>query len=121
MSVQVSEDLEQRIVSVRVTGKLTKEDYSKLVPEVETALARSGKINMEFDLHDFHGWAAGALWEDVKFDVKHFSDIGRVAIIGDKKWEHGLAVFAKPFTAAKIKYFDRARARDAETWLAVHE
>jgi SpoIIAA-like len=65
----------------------------------------------------FHGWEAGALWEDVKFDIKHFADIERLAMVGDKKWQHGMAAFCKPFTKATIRYFDHAEAAEARTWL----
>jgi len=34
-------------------------------------------------MEDFQGWDAGALLEDVKFDVKHFSDIEWLAFVGD--------------------------------------
>ena len=37
----------------------------------------------------FQGWDAGAAWEDLKFDLKHFGDIERLAMVGDKKWQHG--------------------------------
>ena len=30
---------------------------------------------MLFDMTGFHGWEAGALWEDTKFAIKHFGDI----------------------------------------------
>jgi len=33
----------------------------------------------------FHGWDAGALWEDIKFDIKHFGDIERLADGRDKE------------------------------------
>ena len=42
-------------------------------------------------MKDFHGWDAGALWEDIKFDLKHFSDIERVAMVGEKKWQKGMS------------------------------
>lgn len=35
---------------------------------------------------------------------------------GDKKWEQGkqgMSVFCKPFTTAKIRYFDRAAIANA--------
>jgi hypothetical protein len=34
-----------------------------------------------------------------------------------QKWEKGMSVFCKPFTTAKIRYFDKAQAADARTWL----
>ena len=58
-----------------------------------------------------------ALWEDIKFDVKHFRDIERLAMVGDSKWEAGMAVFCKPFTSAKIKYFDVSKVDDAREWI----
>ena len=53
-----------------------------------------------------------------KFDVKHFSDIERLAMVGDSKWESGMAKFCKPFTTAKVKYFDEAKLTEAETWIS---
>ncbi len=52
-------------------------------------ISQFGKIRILFEMQDFHGWKSGALWRDVQFDVKHFKDIERVAILGEKAWEHG--------------------------------
>ena len=66
-------------------------------------------------MHDFHGWTLGAVWEDVKFDLRHFSHIERLALVGDTKWEAGMAMFCKPFTTAKVRYFDESKAEEAST------
>jgi hypothetical protein len=29
-------------------------------------------------------------FEDIKFDLKHFADIERLALVGDRKWEAGI-------------------------------
>jgi hypothetical protein len=57
------------------------------------------------------------MWEDLKFDLKHWKDIERLAIVGDKKWEKGMAAFCKPFTKAQIRYFDAAQVAEAREWL----
>lgn len=106
---------------VRITGKLTKEFYDRLEPAVEEQIAEHGKLRLLVELIDFHGWTAGALWEDIKFDVKHFNDIERLALVGDSKWEQGMAVFCKPFTTAKVKYFDRSELDQAEQWLVAEQ
>ena len=67
---------------------------------------------------DLHGWDAGALWEDTKFAIEHFSDIERLAVVGEKKWQHVITTFCKPFTKATIRYFDHADAAEARKWLA---
>ncbi len=105
------------LLEVAVTGKLTREFYEEFVPTVENLIAEQGKIRVLFEMHDFHGWTAGALWEDIKFDIKHWRHIEQLAIVGETKWEHGMAVFCKPFTTAKVKYFDRADRDEARTWL----
>ena len=71
-----------------------------------------------FDMTGFHGWDVGALWEDTKFAIKHFSDIERLAMVGETKWEKGMATFCRPFTKATIRYFDHANAAEARKWLA---
>ncbi len=107
-----------KLLEVRISGKLTKEAYEKLVPVVDRQIKESGKVRILLVLDDFHGWTLGALWEDTKFDLKHWKDIERLAIVGETKWEAGMAVFCKPFTTAKIKYFDHAKLDEARKWIA---
>jgi SpoIIAA-like len=106
-----------RVLEVRVVGKLTKEAYETFVPAVDAQIKQYGKLRILFVMQDFHGWTAGALWEDLKFDVTHWKDIERLAVGGDKKWEKGMAAFCKPFTKAEIRYFDLAQLEQAREWL----
>lgn len=118
-TVEIEEEAPRNVVNVRLTGKLTREDYQVFVPEIEDRIKEHGKIRILLELADFHGWTAGALWEDTKFDLHHFNDIERLAIVGDKKWEKGMAVFCKAFTTAKIQYFDISEKDEARRW--IHE
>ena len=102
---------------VKVTGKLTKEAYEAFAPIVDQQIQEHGKLRLIFEMHDFHGWTAGALWEDTKFDFKHWKEIERLAIIGETKWQAGMSTFCKPFTTAKIQYFDHANRDGALAWI----
>lgn len=106
------------LLHVKVTGKLTADGYREFAPIVDQLIQEHGKVRILFEMHDFHGWTAGALWEDIKFDYKHWKDIERLAIVGESKWEEGMAKFCKPFTSATIQYFDHSRLDEARTWLA---
>jgi hypothetical protein len=117
MSLEFAEQNNGRVVSVRVSEKLVKEDYERFVPEVERLIDAHGKIRVLFEMHDFHGWVASALWEDIKFDVKHFNDIERVAMVGEKKWQQWMSSFCRPFTTAKIQYFESDEADRAREWI----
>ena len=105
-------------LEVTLTGKLVKEDYNTFVPAVDQAIELQGKIRMLVVMHDFHGWTASAAWEDTKFGARHFHDIERLAMVGETKWQHGMAIFCKPFTAATVRYFERDKIEAARAWLS---
>ena len=117
MTVELLETDEGKVLTIKATGKLSKEDYEAFVPKVEQLIKHFGKIRILFEMKDFHGWDAGALWQDIKFDIKHFKDIERLAMVGDRKWEKGMSVFCKPFTTAKIKYFESKDSDKAQAWI----
>jgi len=108
---------EKNYLALKATGKLEKADYEEFCARVEQLIQQRGKLRILLEMEDFHGWTAGALWEDVKFDMKHFNDIERLALVGDSKWEKGMAAFCKPFTTAKVRYFPRAEIEEAKRWL----
>ncbi|HEY3861934.1 MAG TPA: STAS/SEC14 domain-containing protein [Verrucomicrobiae bacterium] len=117
MAIQFSESIGGKTVVVRVSGKLSHEDFLQFVPEFEEAARRIGKFRVLFVMDDFHGWETDAVWDEIKFDLKHVTDIERMAMVGDKKWEKNLTAFCKPFSTAKIRYFDQTAAVEAQAWL----
>jgi hypothetical protein len=117
MSVELREEADGKILVIALSGKLTKHDYERFVPHVAQLIGEHGKLRILCELNDFHGWKAGALWEDIKFDFKHFADIERLAFIGNKAWELGMSVFCHPFTTASVRYFDESQAEEARKWI----
>jgi hypothetical protein len=105
------------IVEVALTGKLEREDYEEFAPAIDALIREHGKIRLLVRLVDFQGWSAGALWEDLKVDLKHFNDIERLAFVGEETWEKGMAAFCKPFTTAEIRFFTPVEIDDARAWL----
>jgi hypothetical protein len=61
-------------------------DYDVFVPGIEGMIHKHGKVRILLEMHDFHGWDTSALWEDIKFDWKHYSDIEKIAMVGNSKW-----------------------------------
>jgi hypothetical protein len=116
MPIQFNEENEGKSVVVRVTGKLAATDYAELIPAVDRLIRLHGKLRLLFELTAFQGWEPGAFWDELKFDLNHFADIERIAIIGDKKWEQDMTAFYRPFTEATIRYFSVADAAQAWKW-----
>jgi hypothetical protein len=107
-----------KVLGFKMSGKLHDEDYKKFVPLVDDAIAKQGKVRILAQFHDFHGWDAKALWDDIKFSTTHCTKIERIALVGENKWQAWMAKVCKPFTMAKLRYFDAADIDAAKSWLA---
>lgn len=107
-----------KVLGFRMSGKLHDEDYKTFVPMVDEAIAKSGKVRLLAEFHDFHGWDLKALWDDIKFSTTHCTKIERIALVGEKSWEKWMAGVCKPFTMAKIRYFGPGETAAATAWLA---
>ena len=117
MGIHLTGKNDGEVLEVQVSGKPVHEDHEHFVPEFERLLKDHGKTRVLFEMADSPGWEGAALWDDIKFDLKHFSDIERLAMVGDKKRERGVSLFCKPFTTAKIRYFDHGAIAEARAWL----
>lgn len=117
MPIQVTEEDGGKMLVVHVSGKLAKEDYERFVPEFERLLLQHGKLRLLLDMTGLHGWEAGALWEDTKFAIHHFADIERIGVVGEEKWQHAMATFCKPFTKAKVRFFEHTGVAEARKWV----
>lgn len=106
-----------KILGFKMSGKLHDADYKTFVPMVDTAIATGGKVRLLAQFDDFHGWDMHALWDDIKFATTHRTKIERIALVGDKAWEKWMATVCKPFTMAKVRYFDAASIDSAWAWL----
>lgn len=105
------------VLGFKLSGKLHDVDYKTFVPAIDAAIAKQGKVRLLAQFHDFQGWDARALWDDIKFSTTHCTKIDRIALVGEKKWEQWMATVCKPFTMATIKYFDASNIADAQKWL----
>jgi hypothetical protein len=108
----------QKVLGFKMSGKLHDEDYQKFVPLVDDAVAQQGKVRILAQFEDFHGWDLHALWDDIKFSTTHCTKIERIALVGEKTWEKWMTKVCKPFTMAKIKYFDASEIDAAKDWIA---
>lgn len=117
MAIELIEQRGGKLLEIHVSGKLTTRDYEQFIPKLEALIRQHGNVDLLFEMSDFHGWEAGAMWEDTKFAFRHFGDIGRMAVVGEKKWQEWMTSLCRPLTRAEIRYFDHAQAGEAMAWL----
>ena len=73
--IEILTGLPPHAVGFKLSGKLHDEDYKTFVPLVDAEIAKEGKVNVLAMFHDFHGWDAKALWDDIKFSTTHCTKI----------------------------------------------
>ena len=107
-----------KVIALKAHGKLVHADYQKVVPMLEDIIEEHGSLRCYFEMCDFHGITPHAMWDELKFDVKHCKDIERCAVVGNKhshKWMSNIsgAIFRK----ADMKYFDVSESDEAWQWI----
>jgi hypothetical protein len=119
MSMAIQHNVENggKLLVIHITGKLVKANYERFVPELVRLVREHGKLRIPFEMSDFHGWEGNAMWEDLRFAIRYYADIDGRAMIGEKKWQHGMVTFCKPFTKAAVRYFDRIDAVEVRKWM----
>ena len=116
-TAHVDEVIHDKFLEFHLHGRLSRTDFEKFVPETERLIRASVEIRLLVILHDFHGWDAGALWEDIKWDVKHFHRIERLAIVGEKTWHKWMTGFSRPFATTEVRYFTLEELPAARAWI----
>ena len=106
------------LIVVRASGTLTTKDYEAAIPELKHAMELSeGPLRVLIRLEDFHGWEIGALWRELKFDLKYRDDFGRIAVVGESSLEKWGTTLSAPFAKAEMRFFPLSREEEAEAWL----
>ena len=118
MPIRINEASGEQFLVVHVWGKLVKADYERFLPQFAKLSQRPGKLRLLFDMIGFQGWDPSALWDEIKFDLRHASDFERVATVGDNVWERVTGILIKPFTKAQTRYFDATQYAAAREWLS---
>src|ERR1700761_1886505 len=116
-TAHVDEVTHGRVLEVDLHGRLTRRDFDQLVPDTEKLIARFGKIRLVVTMHDFEGWDIGALWEEIKWEAKHFHHIERIALVGEERWQKRMAAICNSFTTGSVRYFPFSQIEVAYAWV----
>ena len=109
--IEQIKDLPAGTLGFRAHGQVTADDYENIiVPDVEAAFALNRKLRMLYvTAEDFTGFDPGAMWDDAKLGMRHFSSWERIALVTDVAWLRTAATafgFAVP---AQFRLFHDAR------------
>lgn len=105
------------VLEIEVGGRVEAEDYERFVLLAEKRMEQHGMISMLVHMWDSSEWSPAALWSDLKFDVEHYGNVRRFALVAkgdDKSW---MATLSKPFTGAEVEFFTEDELERARHWV----
>jgi len=117
MTVEVL-GVSDRVVSLKVTGKLTEQELAAAQQATAKVIREQGKVRILVNAEDFEGWEQGGSWDDFSFEEEFDPYIEKMAFVGDRKWEDLVLVFSsKAFRQFPIEYFGPSESEKAHAWL----
>ena len=112
--------LPESVVGIKASAEVTADDYRNvLVPAVESALEGEGKLRMLYVIgDDVTGLSAGAVWQDTKVGLGHYTRWEKVAVCTDKEWlRHSVDIFGY-LIPGEVRAFTIAQEGEARTWVS---
>jgi len=104
-------------VAYRITQPLAQEEIQQITDELEGTIGTAGKIKVLIDLQAFPFADLEVLWEDLKFDAKHFKDIERLAVVGGSEIQRWSVRFFSVLTLTTCHCFGEGQVDEAWEWL----
>jgi len=124
MMLQMLDFTGKNIIATRANDLLGIKDYEKIHPFIHNIINTGKKARWYFEMDDDSDSGSTGFWEDGVIEINygsmkftHSEDIELIAIVGDKKWEKCMLSIMKPFTKAKVVYFEMAEKEKAKAWI----
>jgi hypothetical protein len=106
-------------IGFKINGEIEAEDYEKLLPKLDAAIADHGKINLLVvmeELEGFDGFKAAK--SDFRFGIHQYRQVEKAAFVSDKKWLERMVKIMDPFTRrTEEKIFEPDQLAEAWAWV----
>src|SRR3546814_18418786 len=83
-------DPDRGVVEFTVDGPLTKEDYDRIVAEIDDAIGRFGKLRLVEIVKDIGAIDSAIWWPDPKWAATHMKNIHRCPVVNVNGWRGAL-------------------------------
>mgnify|MGYP001105369338 CR=1 FL=1 len=115
--IEILNETREDLIALRISDGVTKNDYDKVSPVIERKAKKFDQIRLYAEIGKASDIGLGAIWEDLKLDVKHFNDFSRIAVVGPADWKENLVNISRQLVPADVKYFDATEINAAKAWI----
>jgi ABC-type transporter Mla MlaB component len=113
-------DQENHIIEVTISGKITKDELTKMIGEIESPLKEWNEVRILKRIDSFGGMEFAAIADDLKFaynNFNHLKKMKKVAVVTDTEWIEKISGFFSSFFPGEVKLFEQEDIEKARTWL----
>ncbi len=118
-SFEEIEGLPSDVIGIDARGLISGIDYAEtLEPLVREKLKKHQKLKMLVVAGPyFDGYSAGAIWDDARFGLTHFTTFSKLALVTDHEWLRHAAKFFGAFIPADVMIFAMDEKKEAMEWI----
>jgi SpoIIAA-like len=114
--IQIIEGLPDNVVGIVAKGRVTNEDYKKILkPFMEKSLRRQDKARLYYEISSRF---PGAAWEDLRIAVEHVPQWERVAVVTDVGWVRHTVNALRLLIPADVRVFTTPEAYQGRAWVS---
>jgi hypothetical protein len=116
--LEVKVDKQRDFFEFLIEGKVNDEEIDQIIPEGERIFADGNPKKGIIRIKNFQGYELSALWKDLKFTIEHYKQFGKVAFVGDRKWQGAVTAIFDKLNPGDIRFFPEEELDAAREWLA---
>jgi hypothetical protein len=110
------------VAALKLSGRVNREDYDRIVAELDARLSRHDRIGVLLDVVEFEDLTLRADAKDAGYGLRNLWELKcfpREAIVTDKEWLRALVSIARPIVPhVEIRTFDPGARGLALSWVS---
>ncbi|AKD02366.1 STAS/SEC14 domain-containing protein [Pontibacter korlensis] len=115
--IEILPETRNNMLAVRISDELTVDDFDQYRNLLRDLMQRYKEAHLFYEMVNVDWVQPVAAIENGMFDVIHGLDYGRVAMVGEKKWQEWAAKLISPVKKKGVRYFDLAEREQAMKWV----
>lgn len=121
MPIAYAEDPDHGIVELRVSGRVSRQDYDSVAEPLQRFIDTHGTIRLMEVIESFEGFDPATLLPGLRFDMKNIRHVSHAAVVSDIGWIGPLSKAAGALISTRLRTFDLAQEEAARAWLRTPE
>lgn len=112
-------DLPPGLAGVRASGRVTSEDYERVMrPLLDDARREGQHLRFLYELTpDLEGFSIGAAWDEARLGMRYLRLFDGCAVVGDVEWIRDSTRLFSAFMPCPVRTFGTSEKGEATAWL----